>query len=364
MRNLATVQKIEWIRPIEGRDRIVLAGILGWQVIVTKDIGNVGDKVVYCEIDSVLPEKPEFEFLRKNKFRIRTMKMAGTISQGICFPLSILPEREEPYEIGEDVTDLVGVTKYDPQDEEEWYKNLKPEKKQKKWYQKLPLMKYQWYRRLLGDRGRAPKNGFPSFISKTDETRIQTVPWMLEDGIHNYVVTEKIDGTSGTFALLRHKRFLLPDKFEYIVCSRNMRLCKDNSIYWQVSDKYQIEAALKNLIGNRDWVAIQGECIGPKIQKNKYKVTEPDLYVFNLVYPEGRKGSVYAAGLLETRGFKFVPILDKAFALPKTVDEMIAYAHGDSVIGPTLREGVVVRDTEGVRSFKAVDPEFLLKYNE
>lgn len=361
MRQLATIQKIEWIRPIEGKDRIVLAGILGWQVIVTKDLGDVGDLVVYCEIDSQLSEKPEFEFLRPKKFRIRTMKMAGTISQGICFPLSILPAREKPYEIGEDVTEVIGVTKYEPQDDEPWYKSLRPESVKRPWYMKLPLMRFRWYRRLV--KSDKTKGGFPSFISKTDETRIQVVPHMLNDKDQCYVVTEKIDGTSGTFALVRHKRWIFKPKYEYIVCSRNMRLQKDNSIYWQVSDKYNIETALKNLIGNNDWVAIQGECIGPKIQGNKYKVTEPDLYVFNLVYPKGRRGSLSAKGLLEARGFNFVPILETCYVLPDTVDEMIAYAHGDSKIGPTIREGVVVRDLEGVRSFKAVDPEFLLKYN-
>ena len=83
MRHLATIREVSEIRPIEGRDRIVLATVDGWHVIVTKDDFHVGTKCVYIEIDSVLPEKPEFEFLRTKKFRIRTMKMAGVISHGI-----------------------------------------------------------------------------------------------------------------------------------------------------------------------------------------------------------------------------------------------------------------------------------------
>ena len=115
MRKLATIREITEIQPIEGRDRIVLATVDGWHVIVTKEDFNVGTKCVYCEIDSVLPEKPEFEFLRSKKFRIRTMKMAGVISQGICFPLSILPVKKDgsEYEIGEDVTDIIGVKQYE-----------------------------------------------------------------------------------------------------------------------------------------------------------------------------------------------------------------------------------------------------------
>ena len=360
MRKLASIQKIEWIRPIDGKDRIVLAGVLGWQVIVKKDEFEVGDLCVYVEIDSQMPEKPEYEFLRPKKFRIRTMKLGGVLSEGICFPLTVLPVRQEPYTVGEDVTELMGVVKYEPQEEEQWWKELKQEPKQKKWYQKIPLMRFAWYRRIV--KSRSDCNGFPDFISKTDEIRIQNCPWYLNDDGHFWVATEKIDGTSGTYALVRHKRFLLPDRFEYIVCSRNMRLQKDNSIYWQCSDKYGIESALRNLIGGHDWVAIQGECIGPKIQKNKYRRSEPELYVFNLLYPEGRRPSVSAKGLLETRGLDFVPIISDKFVLPETVDGMLAAAHGDSVLGNTIREGLVVRSEDGTKSFKAVDPEFLIYY--
>ena len=259
------------------------------------------------------------------------------------------------------MTSLMGIVKYEPQDEEPWYKSLKAETKALPWYQKLPLMRFGWYRALVRG-GKRVSRGFPDFIDKTDETRIQNCPWVLEDDNHYWVATEKIDGTSGTFALVRHKRFLLPDKFEYIVCSRNMRLQKDNSIYWQVSDKYKIESALRNLIGQREWVAVQGECIGPKVQGNKYRRNEPELYIFNLLYPNGRQPTMFAKGLLEARGFDFVPIVEKKFALPETVDEMLRAAHGDSALGYTIREGLVVRSDDGKKSFKAVDPEFLIKY--
>lgn len=362
MRQLASIQMIEHIEPIEGKDRIVLASVLGWRVIVKKDEFAVGDKCVYCEIDSVLPEKEEFEFLRKNNFRIRTMKMAGVYSQGICFPLDILPEGN--YNVGDDVTDIIGVKKWEPMEDERWWKELKAEPAKKPWYKKLFLMRYRWYRKLIKYDWHENTSGFPSFISKTDETRIQSAPFYLNDREGKYVATEKIDGTSGTFVLLRHKHKFRKDTFEYMVCSRNMRLQKDNSIYWAVSDKYMIEMALKNLIGNRDWVCIQGECIGPKVQKNKYGVDEPFLYVFNLVYPEGRAGSLEAKGLLETRGFNFVPIVNANFSLPETVDEMIELADGKSAIANTLREGLVVRSKDGKTSFKAVSNKFLTKWSE
>ena len=95
MRKLASIQKIKAIQPIEGADAIDHASVLGWQLIVKKNEFNVGDLCVYCEIDSLLPEKPEFEFLRPRKMRIQTIRLRGQISQGICFPLSILPAQPD-----------------------------------------------------------------------------------------------------------------------------------------------------------------------------------------------------------------------------------------------------------------------------
>ena len=358
MRKLATIRVVSDIQPIDGKDRIVLATVDGWHVIVTKEDFSVGTKCVYCEIDSVLPEKPEFEFLRPKKFRIRTMKMAGVLSQGICFPLTILPVKKDgsEYQVGEDVTEIMGVKQYeetmDTGDRE------LPQRKSKypKW-----LMRFAWFRKLVLPK--RSKGSFPSFISKTDEERIQNMPWILKDK-QEWIATEKIDGQSGTFALVKHKG-LFRTKYEYIVCSRNLRLPNpDGSSYWKVSEKYQIENALKNMIGDREWIALQGECIGPKIQKNKYGLNDYDLYIFNLLYPTGRVGSIRAKSICENKGFNFVPILDEHVVLPDTVDEVLAYAHGKSQLADTLREGIVFRTPDGKQSFKAVDPEFLLKWSE
>jgi len=361
VRHLATVKKISALNPIPGRDRIELATVDGWTVIVNKGEYEVGGPCVYVEIDSVLPEKPEFEFLRSKDFRIKTMKMAGCISQGICFPLTILPVGH--YDEGDDVTDLIGVTKWerpDATDEPQERKAKKP--KYPKW-----LMRFKWFRKLVYRRGEHREaKGFPSFISKTDETRIQNAPFYL-DNPGPWVITEKIDGQSGTFALVRHKK-LFRTEYEYIVCSRNLRLFKkDSSSYWAVSDKYEIEKHLRGFLECHpeiEWVAIQGECIAPKVQGNKYKVQEPDLYVFNVILPSGRLGSISGRDMVKAWGMKFVPILDVIKPLPATVNDMLAYAHGESALGNTIREGVVCRTTDGKQSFKAVDPLFLLKYNE
>lgn len=359
-RSLAHIEKIEWITPIEGKDRIVLAGVLGWQVIVQKDQYNVGDKVVFCEIDSVFPEKPEYEFLRSKKFRIKTMKMGGVLSQGICFPMSILLNSN--YEIGTDVTDLMGITQYEPTMDKEDVAEIRTVEKQR--YPKF-LMRMKWFRNLVLPKKQA--KGFPNFISKTDETRLQNCPHYLNMDI-SWIATEKVDGQSGTFALHRtqKKSIFKKEKFDFIVCSRNLRLwSKDNSTYWSVADRYNIESVLRDLIGDNEWVAIQGECLGSKVQGNKYKVSEPDLYVFNVIFPTGRLGSLEAKALVEKYNMKFVPIVETQKSIKgMNVNEVLDYATGTSQLYDTLREGIVFRSIDGKISFKAVSPSFLLKHNE
>lgn len=382
MRTLASIKTVNQINPIEGKDRIALAIIDGWSVIIQKDQFNVGDKCVYVEIDSVLPERPEFEFLRKRDFRIKTLKMAGVLSQGICFPLSLfetfgtvikddsgkitglIPKELSYAKVffteGSDVTKLLGIKQY------ERTMDIEPEQKEAKNTKHYPefLMRMKWFRKLV-----LPKKeyrGFPTFISKTDETRIQNAPHMLMDK-REYVATEKVDGQSGTFCLVKKNKLLpfMKDRYEYMVCSRNNRLFqKDSSSFWSVSDRYDIRKQLEKMIGNNKWIAIQGECIASNVQGNKYKVNKPDLYVFNVIFPSGRIGSVAAADLCHQYGFKFVPIIDAHYTLPDTVNEVLDYAHGTSQLYDTLREGIVFRSQDGSRSFKAVDPLFLIKHDE
>ena len=146
-RKLAHIEKIEWIKEIEGADKIELCGVLGWQcVIAKKDNFQVGDTVIYCEVDSVMPEKPEFEFLRDRKFRIRTIKLKGQVSQGLVLPISMLNKKVN---IGDDVTDLLGITKYLSPSEldeiQQQERNIKLEKNRLKKY----LMRYSFFRKLF-----------------------------------------------------------------------------------------------------------------------------------------------------------------------------------------------------------------------
>lgn len=360
-RHLASIRTVKAIDPIPGRDRIVLATVDGWHVIVRKDEYQVGDMCVYIEPDSVLPEREEFEFLRSKNFTIKTMKMAGVISQGICFPLSILTQNKNHYHVGDDVTEELGITHcVENADDVEPAKTVTHHNTNR-------LMRYGWYRKLYLLRHPKQVKGFPDFISKTDEERIQNCPWVLEDKDKIWIATEKVDGTSMTVAMVKHKRHIIPDAYEFIVCSRNRRLSDedDGSHYWKVVKKYDIENVLKKIINvyDLDWVALQGEVIGPKIQGNKYHVSDVDFYVFNMIWPTGRKPSDVSKGLIENYGLKHVPLVTGYIRLPNTVDDVLAMAHDESEIGDTIREGLVFRDYDGRGSFKAVDPEFLLKYN-
>lgn len=190
MRKLASIQKISAIDPIPGKDKIELATVLGWKIIVRKGEFAVGDLCVFCEIDSVLPEKPEFEFLRSKKFRIKTMKLGSAYSQGICFGLDILPPKKhgEPYVLDEDVTAVIGVTQYEPtMDKEPDELVSKQAKKYPKW-----LLRFAWFRKLVGI-GKPKKSGFPSFIKRTDECRLQGNPAKLQDK-QEWICTSKLDG--------------------------------------------------------------------------------------------------------------------------------------------------------------------------
>lgn len=364
-RKLASIKTISDIMPIEGKDRIELAIIDGWQIIVKKGEYQIGDKTVFVEIDSVLPETEEFEFLRPKKFRIKTMKMGGVLSQGISFPLSILPQ-DRGYNLEDDVTDIIGITKYEPNED-----NREIEEKSKQISKKYQHPIYQFlFRFELMRKIILPKKqnkGFPNFISKTDETRIQNMPFVLKNKDNTYVVREKVDGQSGTFFLKKvdKKWPWQKQNYDFGVCSRNMRLWNEtNSSYWSVANRYQIKSVLKDLIGDNDFVAIQGECVAPRVQGNKYKVNEPDLYAFNLIYPDGKVSCLEGEKILSKYGIKWCPLVANDFVLPDSVNELLDYATGKSALYDTLREGLVLRNYSNGASFKAVSPDFLIKHGE
>lgn len=379
-RALAHIQTISNIEPIPNYDRVELATVLGWKCIINKGDGmKVGDKVVYFEVDSKVPENDErFAFLEKRHYKIKTLKMCKVISQGLIMPLTAFPELECK-NVMTDVTDILKVTYAEAEDNARKngnpnakYDSMKSRHKNlfKKPWAKW-MMKRAWGRKVMffffGKKKDNPK-GFPTFISKTDEERVENQPWRIGDG-KEYLCTEKLDGTSCTYALERKGK----NKYEYYVCSRNVRqkdrdqeCYHESNIYWELEDKYHIEEHLKEYLElHKDykWVCIQGEGVG-NVQGNPLKLKEDDLYVFNFKTSEyGRHSSFEGKDIVEGWGMKWVPIIG-IVKMPDTMEELKALADGPSVVNPeVMREGFVYRSLDGQDSFKNVSREYLLKHN-
>ena len=381
-RALAHIEKIEWIRPIEGADNIELIGVLGWVCIAKIGEFKVGDTAVYIEIDSKCPENDErFEFLAAKHYKVKTMKLGKfkVISQGLALPIALFPElADKP--IGSDVTDDLKITYSSEEDIKRKSNKVDSEAKYKAManrHQKLfkkplvrKIMRYKLGRRIMflifGRKKDNPKK-FPDWIVKTDETRIENAPFYLES-TDKWIKTEKLDGTSCTFAVDKSKR----NKYEFIVCSRNVRQADrdqacyhDSNIYWELADKYDIENILTKFATNNgyDRVVLQGEGVG-SVQGNPYKFTENKLFVFNLIVNGTRLGTVEMAKFCDENGLLHVPIIDTEYTLPKTMEEMKLEADGYSEINPKVkREGFVYRSIDGQQSFKNVSREYLLKHN-
>lgn len=329
MRKLASIQKISSLEPIPGADSIEMARVLGWQLVVKKGEFSVSDLCVYFEIDSILPERPEFEFLRPRNFRVKTIKLRGQISQGICFPTSILPG-DVSIEEGKDLTEVLDVKLYEPP---------------------IPFF-------LMGIK----KGPFPGFIPKTDEPRAQNILDILKvhEGEKCYI-TEKLDGTSTTY-------FLKDGIFG--VCSRNLELERDteNSL-WKLAIELDIENKLKLLNGN---FALQGETIGENIQSNTLHIKGHKVYFYN-IFDIDRQVYLNLSDFkttIQKIGLETVPIIQEDYTLEADIKKLVDLSIGKSILYKDgWREGVVIRSLtekklEAERfSFKVINPNFLLKYD-
>lgn len=355
-RKLASVQRILKVEKHPNADSLDICTVLGWKTITKRDEFKEGDLCVYIEIDSILPsDNLMFDFL-KNKDgkmqRIRTIKLRGQISSGIIFPLNILNHTEdygslvfcdyrdgEPFwrkiEEGLDVTDFLEVIKYEPE---------------------IPA---QLRGKIKGNR--------PDFIPRTDETRIQSLGNELLSkyfGIECFV-TEKLDGTSASYFF---------KDGQYGVCSRNLMYQEDDTnTYSTISRNLNMREKLEKYGKN---IVVQGEIIGPGIQGNKYKLSKPEFYAFN----------VYSINEMKFMSFnefkkvcadlelKTVPIINEELSLPTDIDRILLMADGESKLCPgVLREGIVIRPLieimdgneklsyNGRLTFKVISNKFLLE---
>lgn len=335
MRKLASIQRVEALSPIPNADAIEVARILGWEVVVKKGEFQVGEPVVYCEIDARMPERPEFEFLRPRGFRIRTVRLRGQVSQGICFPVSLLAD--DVPAVGEDVTERLGITKYEPPPPPSAAAEI--------------------------------KGVFPGWLPKTDEIRIQSVPGILEQyaGVKCFI-TEKLDGMSCSVWL---------DEDGLNVAGRNWNLKSvEGNAYWRAVAETGLEAKLGRLRAESGVdLALQGEVVGPGIQKNLLGLPAVTFRCFGAFDRATRTFLDFETftGLTAAAEIPTVPVLDADFRLAGTVADLVALATRKSTVNPkNWAEGIVIRSkveryeaaTGGRLSFKVINPEFLLKHDD
>lgn len=395
VRELAYVVIIDNILPIEGADRVEQAVVGGWHIMTRKGQFKPGDPAIYFEIDSKVPETETFEFLAPKHYKVKTQKyFKGTvISQGLLMSaedfgwktdgIAIIDDKTNyhfPTDESRFLTEKLGV-KY-AVDEDNIRKAASADKYKKmaqrngKLFSHQPfrwLMKRMWGKKLLfiffGKK--KDKRGWPAWVQKTDEERVQNMPWILKDK-NEWIATEKIDGTSTTFTIKRGKGF---KKNDFYVCSRNVVFDKpdkkcfyETNVYTEMAEKYNMEDVLTELLKMfpcAEWITIQGETYGAGIQKRDYSMKDHDFMAFNLIMSHtGRWDTIGMKETLERFHIPCVPIVDSHFILPDTVDELLEYATGSSTIDGGMREGIVFRDKDGSKSFKAVSNEFLLKYHQ
>ena len=372
MRKLVTIQRVLATYPIKDADMIECCQILGWQCITKKNEVKVHDLVVYFEIDSFIPMKPYFEFLKKSTtfqgqegYRLRTIKLKKGLSQGLVLPISHFPseiqEKLKTKVEGEDVTDILEVIKYD---------NFVQEQDQRP-----------------GLKSGRPSGSFPSFIPKTDQERIQNLThlWKTLDPETTFEESLKLDGSSMTCykvsvppTLWQRIKAIFTFKTETVhfgVCSRNLELSrKDSAVivfdnqgtsseysqsnFWATAIKYNLQDKLP--IG----YAIQGELIGPKIQANHEKVNTLEYYVFDVfdittgLYLPPQERVAFCA----VHNIPHVPITDtKAQPFKKTLQELLTHVDTESMNPNTISEGRVYKSNTSQLTFKVINNRYLIK---
>jgi RNA ligase (TIGR02306 family) len=327
---LASIQTIADIRPIEGADRIEAATVLGYQTVIKKGEFRPGDLCVWHEPDTVVAEKPEYDFLRKQGFRLKVSRFRGQVSQGLALPLSALPAGR--YAVGDDATALTGIRKYE--------KPLSPN--------------------LVG----IAKGGFPSWMPKTDEPNLRSFPAALEEFLgRRCVITQKVDGTSGTYYLRAG---------EFGVCTRNLELLEEpSSMFWRVAAEFRIREALSTLSGD---FALQGEVHGEGIQGNHTQAKGVRFAAFNLfdIGAARYAGHAELSALAQSTGLPLVRVIwegEFQFAL----EQLIALANAQEYLPGTPAEGIVIRPLEEARSkvlesgrlsAKVISERYALKHGE
>ena len=405
IRELAYIVIIDDIEPIIGSDNCECAVINGWHIMVRKNEFKKGDVGIYFEIDSYLDStNPAFSFMEKKKYKVKTQRYTfggkgNFISQGLLmsaeqFGWHVVPKCEPlyhtPYIVDNEshdhhienesrfLTVELGVTYAEPGDNKRKAAPADPYKSMAQRHGKLfshqPyrwLMKRTWGKKLLFKiygKKKEIATHFPThfpYIKKTDQERCENMVWVLKDKTP-FIVTQKCDGSSGTFILERKGK----KKFEFYVCSRNVRQLTpaqksyyDNNYYWECAIKYDIENKLKDyLIKHPDlqYVCWQGEVCGPGIQSNPQGLTETHLFCFHMIDSKiGKYDMRDAAKIWKSYDMEVVPIVDINYILPDDFDEFKLSA--DGYYDPACCEGKNRQEREGFVYYKTTDPNFSFK---
>lgn len=347
MRKLASIQRIWKIEPIEGADRIELANVLGWQSVVNRGQFRPMDLAVYFEIDSFLPIRPVFEFMRRSSyrktdimgegFRLRTMRFRGQVSQGLLLPISQFPELPTNVELGTDVTEILGVRKWEIEEK--------------------------------ATTGGTVIGTLPPDVPHTDETRVQAEPDLIGDfaGLEYYITT-KMDGSSHSVSL---------DEDGFHVTGHNYEYKDDGkSTFYELVKREDIEKKVRKYYEKNELhlLTIQGELCAPGIQQNRLKLIRPEWYVFTIRLDGKRVGLRKMQEICENLSLQMVPVEEVEMDLPSkypTVEALLQRADGEYPKGGK-KEGIVIRPTEPVfcerigasLSMKVVSNKFLLKIAE
>ena len=403
-RELAYVVIIDGIEPIPGYDRVEHAIVGGWRVIVQKDQFKPGDPAIYFEIDSRVPADKEcFAFLEKRDYKVKTLKMCKTISQGLLMHASdfgwnicgvgkggdsivkqAIVEEDGTLHFADDesrfLTKKLGVTYADEEDNSRKAPSVD---KYKKMAQRHPnifkkpfvrwIMKHEFGRKIMFlffGKKKDKKNGWPSHIAqKTDVERIQNCIWLLNDK-QPYVASEKVDGSSFS-AMAERGRF---GKIKYHVCSRNVvfdnpnaECFYDTNIYYEAWNKYNLKEIITKILNdyNLPNVAIQAEIYGNDVQKRDYSIKEHQMVVFHIVSNGVKFSMDKVVEICEKYGLPHVPIVNDNYIFPDTIEELQEYVESEpSKIDGLAREGIVFYDkATGAQYVKFVSPNFLIKYH-
>lgn len=381
-RKLARVVVVDDIIVHPNADSLELAIVGGWQCCIKKGEFQKGDLAVYFECDSLIPlDNMAFIFLEgkgnvnrdeKRYARIKTIKLRKELSQGLLMPLALLNIKKA--KDGDDLTDFIGVIKYE------------------KVAEAVPGQK--------GSKGSSVSKPFPSFIFKTDQERVQNLKRHYEESVEageEFEVSYKLDGSSFT-AYIKDGKVgvcsrnielnLIPEKWSfktqvvewlYSFKAYNKRLKfnrlpvfpkwktenkPDDNAFTQLFIKLGLEDVLKNaqvMLGHD--LAIQGEMVGPSIQKNFEGVTENTLYVYNIFNIDSKKYLFPCATqrMIAASGLNYVPIYNLGMKLPADLKDVIDMANGPSGLNGKYREGLVFKSLSRDFSFKVISTRYLLE---